>query len=1182
MPKTLPAEVPLRADSAPCAAAWLPKPGWLLALAIFSVSAALPGQTREWVWMGGQSTFAWNSPGFTIDGVFGTQGAFAPGNLPGVRNGAVTWTDKNGNLWLFGGAGYGTEGARGQSTFGMLNDLWEFNPSTNEWAFIKGSAEGGRDCTFLQTDTSSEFYCGTSGVYGKKGVSAAANTPGSRELAVGWTDADGKLWLFGGLGFDPRFGVGYFNDLWMFDPAAREWTWVGGDSALPGNLEGQRGKYGTQGTAAAGNLPGGRSNASACTDAKGDFWLFGGLGVPATGSAAYGLNDLWKYNPTTREWTWVSGSDEGGRFGEYGRKGVGSKQNFPGSRSSAACWVDNNGALWLFGGDGLASNGNTFLNDFWKFSPSSSEWTWVGGNSTVDFGYFGPPGVWGSLGQGGTAFIPSGRYEAASFTDLKGNLWLFGGRGVDSSKELGDMNDLWMFDPSNRQWTWMSGSKLNHYQYFGVGGTYGVLGEPGRADTPGGRDLAAAWTDRAGNFWLFGGEGTGAGLETIGDAPNDLWEYRPASSAHSITPAPKFSVAAGSYSEEQTVAISAATSDAAIYFSTDASSSAPMWSAYKAPVAVTASETLTAVAIAPGMWPSVPQRAAYELPAETPSILLSSGTYDAATVKITDATPGAVIYYTTDNTAPTVHSTVYSGQIAVSASETISAMAAAPGNLDSAVASATYAISSQAAATNHWTWMGGSSTFGKTENAQPGVYGNKGSAASGNIPGGREAAAGWTDKSGKMWLFGGYGVDSQGFLGYLNDLWQLDPTTGEWAWMNGSSSIAGRQGFPGVYGTKGQFAPGNYPGSREFAATWVDKQGDFWLFGGFGFDGNPSGFELSLNDLWEFSPAKGQWAWIAGPAVAKCPNNEPGSCPQRSIYGMHGVGAPANTPGSRAETTSWVDAQGNFWLFGGSGVDVNGNVGDLDELWEFKPAEKVWVWMGGQKTVGPRGGQPGVYGERDVSHAGNHPGGRLAAAGWTDAGGNLWLFGGGGFDALEENGQMNDLWKYSPATGLWTWIGGSNLVGIDDLLPGTYGILGVSSGANSPGGRYPGQVWVDKAGNPWLLGGYGSAAGPLGDLNDLWEFNGKTHDWTWMSGSDRTIVVDTLLDYGVPGTYGAMHTAAAGNTPGGREDMVGWTDLNGNLWLFGGWGNDSVGEIGYLNDVWKFQPVPPAAAASER
>ena len=77
--------------------------------------------------------------------------------------------------------------------------------------------------------------------------------------------------------------------------APNEWTWMGGSSAV-GRNGGQSGVYGTLGTAASTNDPGGRFGAVSWIDASGNPWLFGGDGYDSTGAQGY-LNDLWEFQP---------------------------------------------------------------------------------------------------------------------------------------------------------------------------------------------------------------------------------------------------------------------------------------------------------------------------------------------------------------------------------------------------------------------------------------------------------------------------------------------------------------------------------------------------------------------------------------------------------------------------------------------------------------------------------------------------------------------------------------------------------------------------------------------------------------------------------------------------------------------------------------------------------------------
>jgi uncharacterized repeat protein (TIGR03803 family) len=442
---------------------------------------------------------------------------------------------------------------------------------------------------------------------------------------------------------------------------------------------------------------------------------------------------------------------------------------------------------------------------------------------------------------------------------------------------------------------------------------------------------------------------------------------------------------------------------------------------------------------------------------------------------------------------------------------------------------------------NEWTWMSGSNLV----NGAP-VYGTLGVASSANVPGARGSATSWTDHSGNLWLFGGFGIDYSGdYSGNLNDLWTFTPSNNAWTWVSGSNNA----NVGGVYGTKGLASTSNVPGSRSGASSWIDGSGNLWLFGG------------GINDLWEFNPANKTWTWVSGADTG----SQPGA------YGTMGVPSTANVPGARSNAVSWIDGGGNLWLFGGQGSDSTGNGGYLNDLWEFNPANVTWTWVSGSNTLVLFGdglrGEPGVYGTQGISSAANVPCGRLEANSWIDSSGNLWLFGGyGQASATSGAGVLNDLWEFNPTNKQWTWVGGTDTPG----QAGVYGTLGVAATANTPGARELAMSSTDASGNLWLFGGIGyDSVGYYQYLNDLWEFNPSNKTWTWISGSNRT---------GAIGVWGTLGIAAPTNVPGARDQGVSWIDNGGYLWLFGGYGSDSVDNGGNLNDLWRYQPpsiTPP-------
>lgn len=505
----------------------------LLAVAFCTAICARPAVAQtsganQWTWMGGSSTV---SGEFGVwPGVYGTKGAPAPTNIPPTRVDEVTWTSMDGRFWLFGGLTFTT-------TLNYFNDLWEFDPATNEWTWVAGDNTVGSNCPVIVTIAN----CGQPGVYGTLGTPAATNSPGSRQNAQSWTDATGHLWLYGGLGFDAAGNFVSLDDLWEFDISTSEWTWIAGDSTVPlnstcnGCISGVPPVPGIQGTASPLNTPGSLWLGTSWTDENGNFWLFSGWGETPGGNGAV-ANDLWELNPSSREWTWVGGSPnfgiDGAVAGIYGTLGTPAPGNFPGTRWGDATWVDASGNLWLAGGQGYDSTGSNegILNDVWKFNPVTSEWAWMGGSSTFNCAdvpqkYCHQPGVYGALGQPSAGNIPGSRYGATSWKDNGGNLWLFGGNGFDSISDWNYMNDLWEFSPATNEWAWMSGS--SNTSVGSIKGVYGTVGVTASSTVPGIRSSAASWTDNNGNLWLWGG--TGIDSAGVYGYENDLWKYQPSS-----------------------------------------------------------------------------------------------------------------------------------------------------------------------------------------------------------------------------------------------------------------------------------------------------------------------------------------------------------------------------------------------------------------------------------------------------------------------------------------------------------------------------------------------------------------------------------------------------------------------------------------------------------------------------
>ena len=277
------------------------------------------------------------------------------------------------------------------------------------------------------------------------------------------------------------------------------WTWINGS-----NQTNPPGVYGAQGIPNPANTPQGFYEAAYWIDLQGNFWIFGGLDDNHAGTS-----DLWKYDPVSNEWAWMKGPGTENDPGNFGTKGVPSPTNNPSARGyGSCCWTDNNGDLWLFGGNN-ESGGTGVLNDLWRYQISANEWTWMNGTRVIN-----APDNYGSLGTFSYTATPGGRDENLSqWVDIRNRLWLFGGEGYG----YGLYNDMWCFDVATNEWAWISGP-----QGAGAMGSYGQLGVEAAGNLPASRGTYTRWQDNQGNFYVFGGKRFGFGTNT---GYSDVWRY---------------------------------------------------------------------------------------------------------------------------------------------------------------------------------------------------------------------------------------------------------------------------------------------------------------------------------------------------------------------------------------------------------------------------------------------------------------------------------------------------------------------------------------------------------------------------------------------------------------------------------------------------------------------------------
>ena len=308
------------------------------------------------------------------------------------------------------------------------------------------------------------------------------------------------------------------------------------------------------------------------------------------------------------------------------------------------------------------------------------------------------------------------------------------------------------------------------------------------------------------------------------------------------------------------------------------------------------------------------------------------------------------------------------------------------------------------------------------------------------------------------YVWGGWGYDAKGKLGYLNDLWQFNSSSLTWAWIGGSRE-ANKPSTP------------KWPGGRHYAAYAYDsKREAFYIFSGQGVpEGNHSDY---LRDLWLFNMSNMRWKYVGN----------------------------FTEPAPRKWSSFWSGKHGLFVLGGEGG----GHRRTFNDFWMFNYEKSEWHKLYNR---------PGdIYGQYNASHK-QFPGERHNAFTVLGDDGDLYMFGGSGHGIKPNNGTTSDVWKWKVKEREWEFLGG-NPGGVDEK--GTCGTRGQSSSTFLPTARHAGYNFdfLSPNGKMLIMGGehYGESV----VFNDIWSLDIQSLEFTFEAGDcnvnnvNRTVLGETF------------------------------------------------------------------------
>lgn len=313
----------------------------------------------------------------------------------------------------------------------------------------------------------------------------------------------------------------YVGDTWIFDDPCGRWIEVEGDGPSA------RGQH-------------------MATIGGGAMWVFGGrFREDGTGGDYELLNDLWRFDTATRTWE------------EVATRGT----SPPARVRGALVWEPPREQLWLIGGN-LSPNHSYHdpVMDLWIFDVEDSRWSEhetvargpaarlafasfydtarddiviFGGSDESAFDFDAQfwfdvwildyvDRQWSQLDMG-LRDHPEGRFSPGMVHDVERDLYvLFGGYG---DQDLGNLNDVWEWDPTVNDYHWERRS---------TGDTYNASSSEGAADfatidpsSPERRNShGMVWSETCGHALIFGGETDCGSVDDVWQWADGVWTER--------------------------------------------------------------------------------------------------------------------------------------------------------------------------------------------------------------------------------------------------------------------------------------------------------------------------------------------------------------------------------------------------------------------------------------------------------------------------------------------------------------------------------------------------------------------------------------------------------------------------------------------------------------------------------